>query len=68
MECGGRKAYYDRYKCARVLADGDKVLCRIPGMVAKLDDSWDGPYIVLKKLSAVNNLIGEVERSSCENV
>ena len=43
-----------------MLVDGDKLLCRIPKMVAKLDDSWDGPYIVLKKLSAVNYLIGVV--------
>ena len=68
VESGKRKTYYDRGKCARVLADGDKVLCRIPGMVAKLDDSWDGPYIVLKKLSAVNYLIGEVDRKKRRKV
>ena len=68
VESGKRKTYYDRGKCARVLADGDKVLCRIPGMVAKLDDSWDGPYIVLKKLSAVNYLIGEVDHKKRRKV
>ncbi len=61
LESRKRKAYYDKGKCERVLSEGDKVLCRIPGMAAKLDDSWEGPYLVLKKLNAVNYLIGEVD-------
>ena len=27
--------------------------CQIPGLVAKLDDSWEGPYKIVKCVSAV---------------
>ncbi len=38
-------------------------------MVVKLGDSWEGPYIVEKKLSAVNYLIEEVDgRKRSKNV
>ncbi len=69
VESAKRKVYYDKGKSERVLCEGEKVLCRIPGMVAKLDDSWEGPYIVKKKLSAVNYLIEEVDgRKRSKNV
>ncbi len=70
VESAKRKVYYDKGKSERVLCEGEKVLCRIPGMVAKLDDSWEGPYIIVKKkLSAVNYLIEEVDgRERSKNV
>ncbi len=69
VESAKRKVYYDKGKSERVLCEGEKVLCRIPGMVAKLDGSWEGPYIVKKKLSAVNYLIEEVDgRKRSKNV
>jgi len=39
--------------------EGSKILCRIRGMIAKLHDSWEGPFIVKQKLSAVNYNIAE---------
>ena len=30
------------------------VLLRIPGMRGKLEDAWDGPYEVYRKLNNVN--------------
>ena len=38
---------------------GNKVLCRIPGMISKLNDSWEGPFIVQAKFSAVNYKVVE---------
>ncbi len=61
VESEKRKNTYDKGKCERVLCEGDKVLCRIPGLNGKLEDSWEGPFIVLKKLSAVNYRIEEVD-------
>ena len=33
---------------------GDRALCRIPGMCAKLEDSWESPYKVVEQISPVN--------------
>ena len=33
---------------------GDMVLMGIPGLVRKLEDAWDGPYEVNRKLNEVN--------------
>ena len=38
-------------------------------MVSKLQDSWDGPSVVVKKISAVNYRIEEVDgRKKCKTV
>ena len=38
---------------------GDRVLCRVPGMCAKLENSWEGPYKVVEQISPVNYRIME---------
>ncbi len=40
-----RKINYDKGKCERILFERDKVLCRIPGLNGKLEDSWEVPYM-----------------------
>ena len=52
-----RKLYFDKKAVVRVLKPGDKVLCRIPGMIKKLRESWKGPYTVKKKLNDVDYLV-----------
>ena len=49
-----RKKGFDRKCLDRKLEEGDMVLCRIPGMTAKLEESWRGPYPVVEKLNRVN--------------
>ena len=49
-----RKASFDKGTVDRQLEVGDKVLCRIPGMIDKLEESWHGPYDVLEKTSRVD--------------
>ena len=51
---GKRKAQFDRGTVDRQLEKGDKVLCRIPGCVGKLEESWHGPYVVEEKVGQVN--------------
>ena len=38
-----QKVEYDRTTKLRKLEAGDTVLIRIPGLEAKLENSWDGP-------------------------
>ena len=52
-----RKQHFDKKAVVRVLKPGDKVLCRIPGMIKKLRESWKGPYTVKKKLNDVDYLV-----------
>ena len=49
-----RKASFDKGTVDRQLEVGDKVLCRIPGMIDKLEESWHGPYEVIEKTSRVD--------------
>ena len=49
-----RKIGFDKKAVNRELEKGDLVLCRIPGMVAKLEESWHGPYPVIDKLNRVD--------------
>ena len=51
---GKRKMYYDKGTVERTLEVGDQVLCRIPGMSAKLKESWHGPYMVEARKSRVD--------------
>ena len=53
-ESAKRKCAYDQGKVNRSLVEGDKIWVRIPGKASKMEDAWDGPYVVLKKLGEVN--------------
>ena len=44
---------YDKKSRPRELDVGSRVVMRVPGLVGKLDDSWDGPYEVIAKISPV---------------
>ena len=49
-----RKKSFDRKAVVREFNVGDLVLCRIPGMVAKLEESWHGPYPIVGKYNGVD--------------
>ena len=49
-----RKLAYDKGAVERTLNPGEQVLCRVPGMCAKLTESWHGPYVVEEKKSKVD--------------
>ena len=49
-----RKVSFDRKAMVRELEVNDKVLCRIPGMTRKLQESWLGPFSITEKLNRVN--------------
>ena len=49
-----RKDEFDRKAVCRELEVGDPVLVRIPGLTAKLEESWKGPFPVTQKLNRVN--------------
>ena len=49
-----RKENFDRKAVCRELEVGDLVLIRIPGLTAKLEESWKGPFPVIKKYNRVN--------------
>ena len=48
------KRDYDRGARLRSFDVGEMVLMRIPGLAGKLEDAWDGPYEINRKLSDVN--------------
>ena len=54
---GMRKSQYDKSTVNRTLEVGDKVLCRIPGLIGKLKESWHGPYEVVARKSRVDYLV-----------
>ena len=49
-----RKGSFDKKAVSRELEEGDLVLCRIPGMTAKLEEAWHGPYPVIEKVNRVD--------------
>ena len=49
-----RKKFFDRKAVERSFVVGDRVLCRIPGMCHKLQESWHGPYPVVEVLNRVD--------------
>ena len=51
---GKRKCAFDKKTVDRRLEEGDLVLCRVPGMAHKLEESWHGPYPVVEKVSRVD--------------
>ena len=46
-----RKKIYDSGSKLREFSVGDQVLVRIPGLDGKMEESWKGPYIILKRHS-----------------
>ena len=54
---GERKRLYDKSTVNRTLEVGDQVMCRIPGMIGKLQESWHGPYDVLARKSRVDYVV-----------
>ena len=51
---GCRKQQYDKTTVNRTLEVGDQVLCRLPGLIGKLKESWHGPYSVVARKSRVD--------------
>ena len=49
-----RKKSFDKHVVVRELEVGNQVLCRIPGMSKKLEESWQGPFKITEKLNRVN--------------
>ena len=43
------------------MKSGEKVWCRVPGKNGKLENSWEGPYVVEKMISRVNYQVRESE-------
>ena len=54
---GCRKLQYDKSTVNRTLSVGDQVLCRLPGLIGKLKESWHGPYVVVARKSRVDYAI-----------
>ena len=52
-----RKVLYDKSTVERTLEPGDQVMCRIPGLIGKLEESWHGPYKVVAKKGRVDYLV-----------
>lgn len=48
------KKAYDQKAKQRSFEVGSMVLMRVPGLTGKLEDSWEGPYEVVDKVSQVN--------------
>ncbi len=49
-----RACQYNQGKAERKIDVNEKVLVRTPGLVAKLEESWTGPWVVAEKLSRMN--------------
>ena len=43
-----RKIKWDRKAKERIFSVGDKVLIRKPGMTLKLEDTWEGPFLIFR--------------------
>ena len=48
------KQTYDKKAKNQTFEMGSMVLMQVPGLTAKLEDSWEGPYENLDKTSSVN--------------
>ncbi len=55
-----RMQYLNRGTKLREFKEGDRVLYRVPGMTCKMSDSWQGPYLVIKRVGAVNYRIARI--------
>ena len=61
VESEKRKIKYDEGKADRVLEIGEKFLCRIPELIANLEDFWDRPFVVIQKLNTLNYFVEEID-------
>ena len=57
LESEKRKSYYNKRTVAQEFVEGKKVLCRTPGLLGKLEDAWQGPFTILKRVCAVNYIL-----------
>ena len=57
LESEKRKGYYNKGTVVREFVERDKVICRTPGFLGKLEDAWQGPFTILKRVSAVNYIL-----------
>lgn len=48
------KKHYDKTAKEVTFKEGDSVLVHKPGLHGKMDDVWEGPYHLGKKVSSVN--------------
>ena len=58
------KKFFDKSAREKSFDPGDSVLIRKPGLKKKLGDSWDGPFVILEKLSPLNYKIQTPGRRS----
>ena len=62
------KLYYDRTAKQRAMNVGEKVLLLLPDELDKFTAKWTGPYLIEKKLSAVNYQIATPDRGKKRRV
>ena len=63
-----RKLWYDKHTTKRILKPGDQVLILRPKKLNKLMAKWQGPGIVLKKVSDTNYLINFANREQIYHI
>jgi hypothetical protein len=51
------KAAYDKDAVHREFEPGDKVLVFLPESAAKIDNKWQGPYTIVRKINQVNYVV-----------
>ena len=58
------KVAFDKHAREKTFCVGEEVLIRKPGLKGKLGDSWDGPYLILEKISPLNYKVETPGRKS----
>ena len=53
-----QKVYHDRKSVVREFSVGDYVLVFRPIKKGKLENQWQGPFIIIKKITEVTYLVG----------
>ena len=49
-----RKSVYDKDSAVRAFEVGDLVMIRTPGLLAKLEELWTGPWSIVEKCGPVS--------------
>jgi len=57
-----RKVKWDSKSKEREFLVGDEILLRKPGLNFKLEDSWEGPYVIVKKNSPLSYAVDTGDR------
>jgi len=57
-----RKKTWDSKAKIRVFAVGEEILMRKPGLCHKLEDSWEGPFVIVKQNSPLSYMIDTGDR------